>query len=127
MGYSGGSQMACACAPFLKRAIAAPIDVISLGGVCSANNDLLKLEHLHHLVGDQDTVEPIGPIMFPGRWKVFLLSFWNRAKRLGKITILSMGPVGHNVPGGILDPNIILADRRSSLQQTIDTINAIPS
>jgi len=125
MGYSGGSQMACASAPFLKRAIAAPIDVISLGGVCSANNDLLKLEHLHHLVGDKDTVEPIGPIMFPGRWKVFLLSFWNRAKRLGKITILSMGPVGHNVPGGILDPNIILADGRSSLQQTIDTINAI--
>lgn len=125
IGYSGGGQMSCACAPFLKRAIAAPIDVISLGGVISANSDLLKLEQLHHLVGEKDTVERVGPIMFPGRWKLFALSFWNRAKRLGKITIIPMGPVGHNVPGGILDPKVILADGRSSLQQTIDTINAV--
>lgn len=125
IGYSGGGQMSCANAPFLKRAIAAPIDVISLGGVMSANNNFLKLEHLHHLVGEKDTVEPLGPIMFPGRWKLFLLSYWNRAKRLGKITIISMGPIGHNVPGGILDPNTRLADGRSALQQTIDTINAI--
>lgn len=125
IGYSGGGQMSCANAPFLKRAIAAPIDVISLGGVMSANNNILKLEHLHHLVGEKDVVEPLGPIMFPGRWKLFFLSYWNRAKRLGKVTIISMGPVGHNVPGGILDPNVILADGRSALQQTIDTINTI--
>jgi predicted Abi (CAAX) family protease len=125
IGYSGGGQMSCACAPFLKRAIAAPIDVISLGGVISANSNLLKLEHLHHLVGDKDDVERLGPMMFPGRWPLFPLSFWNRAKRLGKIIIIPMGPVGHNVPGGILDPQVILADGRSALQQTIDTINAI--
>lgn len=125
IGYSGGGQMSCACAPYLKRAIAAPIDVISIGGVISANNNLLRLEHLHHLVGEKDGVERIGPLMFPGRWKLFPLSFWNRAKRLGKIIIIPMGPVGHNVPGGILDPKVILADGRSALQQTIDTINAI--
>lgn len=125
IGYSGGGQMSCANAPFLKRAIAAPIDVISIGGVISANCNVLKLEHLHHLVGEKDGVERIGPLMFPGRWKVFPLSFWNRAKRRGKITIISMGPVGHNVPGGILDPKVVMADGRSSLQQTIDTINAI--
>ncbi|RZM76643.1 CAAX amino protease [Leptolyngbya iicbica] len=125
IGYSGGGQMSCASAPFLKRAIAAPIDVISLGGVMSANNNFLKLEHCHHLKGDKDVVEPLGAIMFPGRWQVFWLSFWNRAKRLGKVTLISMGPVGHNVPGGILDPKVMLADGRSSLQQTIDTINTI--
>ncbi|MEL6764723.1 MAG: CAAX protease, partial [Cyanobacteria bacterium J06607_6] len=125
IGYSGGGQMSCANAPFLKRAIAAPIDVISIGGVISANSNFLKLEHLHHLVGEKDDVERIGPLMFPGRWKVFPLSFWNRAKRLGKITIIPMGPVGHNVPGGVLDPKVILADGRTALQQTIDTINAI--
>lgn len=125
VGYSGGGQMSCACAPFLKRAIAAPIDVISLGGVISANNNLLKLEHLYHLVGKKDKVERLGPIMFPGRWQIFPLSFWNRAKRLGKITIIPMGPVGHNVPGGILDPKVTLVDGRTALQQTIDTINAI--
>jgi predicted Abi (CAAX) family protease len=125
IGYSGGGQMSCASAPFLKRAISAPIDVISIGGVISANNNVLQLEHLHHLVGDKDGVEKLGPMMFPGRWKLFPLSFWNRAKRLGKVTIIPMGPVGHNVPGGVLDPKVILADGRTALQQTIDTINAI--
>mgnify|MGYP001792671370 FL=1 len=125
IGYSGGGQMSCANAPFLKRAIAAPIDVISIGGVISANSNFLKLEHLHHLVGEKDDVERLGPLMFPGRWKLFPLSFWNRAQRLGKITIIPMGPVGHNVPGGVFDPKVILADGRTALQQTIDTINAI--
>ncbi|MEB3290396.1 MAG: CAAX protease [Leptolyngbya sp.] len=125
IGYSGGGQMSCASAPYLKRALGAPVDVISLGGVISANINLLKLEHLYHLVGDQDTVERLGPKMFPGRWRIFPLSYWNRAKRRGKISIVPMGPVGHQVPGGILDPNFILEDGRSSLQHTIDTINAI--
>ncbi|MGF1568019.1 MAG: CAAX protease [Nodosilinea sp.] len=125
IGYSGGGQMACASAPYLKRALGAPIDVISLGGVISANSNILKLEHLYHLVGEKDQVERIGPKMFPGRWRLFPLSYWNRAKRRGKITFIPMGPVGHQVPGGILDPKLILADGRSSLTQTIDTIDAI--
>ncbi|HHP7244560.1 MAG TPA: Yip1 family protein [Elainellaceae cyanobacterium] len=125
IGYSGGGQMACACAPFLKRALSAPIDIISLGGVLSANCNILQLEHLYHLVGDRDRVEQIGPIMFPGRWKLFLLSYWNRAKRRGNISIVSMGPIGHQVPGGILDPNCVLPNGRRSLEQTIDYINAI--
>ena len=125
IGYSGGGQMSCANAPYLKRALGAPVDVISLGGVISANINVLKLEHLYHLVGEKDQVERLGPKMFPGRWKLFPLSYWNRAKRRGKVTLIPMGPVGHQVPGGILDPKLILADGRSSLGQTIDTINAI--
>ena len=125
IGYSGGGQMSCACAPYLKRALSAPVDVISLGGVISANCNILQLEHLYHLVGDKDGVERIGPIMFPGRWQVFPLSYWNRGKRRGKITFIPMGPVGHQVPGGILDPKLILPHGRSSLSQTIETIKAI--
>ncbi|MGB6013730.1 MAG: CAAX protease [Nodosilinea sp.] len=125
IGYSGGGQMCCASAPYLKRAIGAPIDVISLGGVISANINLLKLEHLYHLSGEKDGIEKLGPKIFPGRWKLFPLSYWNRAKRRGKISFISMGPVGHQVPGGILDPKLILPDGRSSLSQTIDTIQAI--
>ncbi|WP_017301861.1 hypothetical protein [Nodosilinea nodulosa] len=125
VGYSGGGQMSCASAPYLKRAIGAPIDVISLGGVISANINLLKLEHLYHMAGEKDAVEKLGTKIFPGRWKLFPLSYWNRAKRRGKISFISMGPVGHQVPGGILDPKLVLPDGRSSLGQTIDTINAI--
>ncbi|MGF1491155.1 MAG: Yip1 family protein [Microcoleaceae cyanobacterium] len=125
IGYSGGGEMSVAAAPYLKRAMGAPIEVISLGGVMSANNNFLKLEHLYHCVGEKDGVERLGPTMFPGRWKIFPLSFWNRAKRKGKITIFSLGPVGHQVPGGMMDPEAFLPDGRSNLQQTIEVILAI--
>ena len=122
IGYSGGGEMSVAAAPYLKRSIGAPVDVISIGGVMSANNNILKLEQLYHIVGDKDMVERLGPIMFPGRWKIFPLSFWNRSKRKGNITILSAGPVGHQVPGGYLDPQAKLPDGRTHLQQTIEMI-----
>lgn len=122
IGYSGGAQMSVASAPYLKWALGAPIDTISLGGVMSANNNFLKLEHLYHLIGDKDVVEKLGPLLFAGRWKIFPLSYWNRAKRKGKISIIPMGAVGHQVPGGYMDPNAFLPDGRSHLQQTIDTI-----
>jgi hypothetical protein len=125
IGYSGGGQMSCASARFLKHAIDAPVDVISLGGVISGNDPILDLEHLFHLVGDKDKIERIGPVMFPSRWKIALLSNWNRAKRLGRVTEISLGPVGHQVPGGMLDPNLKLSDGRSSLQQTLDYITNI--
>ncbi|GAB4367019.1 MAG: hypothetical protein Kow00121_04960 [Elainellaceae cyanobacterium] len=122
IGYSGGGEMAVSAAPYLKRALSTPIDAISLGGVMSADNNYLELEHLYHLVGDKDSVERMGPIMFPGRWKIAFLSYWNRAKRKGKITFVSLGPAGHQVPGGLMDPNAYLPDGRTYLQQTIDLI-----
>jgi predicted Abi (CAAX) family protease len=125
IGFSGGGQMAAACAPVLKRALSAPIDVISLAGVISGNCNILKLEHLYHLVGQKDLVERLGAVMFPGRWKLFPLSYWNRAKQRGKISVVSLGPVGHQVPGGLMDPNQQLPDGRTHLQQTIDLISAI--
>lgn len=122
IGYSGGGQMSTAAAPYLKKAMGAPIDVISLGGVMSANNNVLQLEQLYHVVGKKDFVEWAGPLMFPGRWKIFPLSFWNRAKRRGNISIISAGPVGHQVPGGYMDPKAVLLDGRTHLQQTIEII-----
>jgi hypothetical protein len=125
IGYSGGGQMACGSARFLKEAIDAPIDVISLGGVISGDDPILELEHLYHLVGDKDNVERIGPVMFASRWKLFVFSNWNRARRLGRLTEISLGPVGHQVPGGMLDPNAKLPDGRTNLRQTLDYIEHI--
>ncbi|MBW4640576.1 MAG: CAAX protease [Gloeocapsa sp. UFS-A4-WI-NPMV-4B04] len=125
VGFSGGGQMAAAAAPFLRQALTAPIEVISLGGVISGNINVLKLEHLYHLVGDKDMVERIGSGMFPGRWAIFFLSYWNRAKRLGKVNLISLGPVGHQVPGGLMDPQQFLPDGRTHLQQTIDWVVGI--
>ncbi len=125
LGYSGGGQMACGSASFLKHALDAPVDVISLGGVMSGDNPILQLEHLYHLVGEKDGVERIGPIMFASRWPIALLSFWNRARRLGSLTCISLGPVGHQVPGGMLDPGAMLPDGRSNLRQTLDYVETI--
>jgi predicted Abi (CAAX) family protease len=122
IGYSGGGQMSVASGPYLRQVLGCPVEVISLGGVMSANNNVLKLEHLYHVVGDKDAVERVGPVMFPGRWKLFPLSFWNRAKRKGKISIISAGPVGHQVPGGYMDPKAVLPDDRTNLQHTIEMI-----
>ena len=61
IGYSGGGQMSAACAAYVRRAIDAPVDVISLGGVISGNARILEIEHLYHFVGDKDHVERLGP------------------------------------------------------------------
>ncbi|MBD2310036.1 CAAX protease [Chroococcidiopsis sp. FACHB-1243] len=124
IGFSGSGQMAAAAAPLLRQALSAPIEVISLGGVISGNINVLKLEHLYHLVGDKDIVERMC-VMFPGRWAIFFLSYWNRALRMGKVSRISLGSVGHQVPGGLMDPERFLPDGRSYLQQTIDWVTGI--
>ena len=124
IGFSGGGQMAAAVAPLLRHALTAPIEIISLGGVISGNINVSKLEHLYHLVGDKDMVERMS-VMFPGRWPIFFLSYWNRAKRMGKVNRISLGPVGHQLPGGLMDPERFLPDGRSYLQQTIDWVVGI--
>jgi predicted Abi (CAAX) family protease len=122
IGYSGGGQMSVAAVSFLRRGLDAPVDVISLGGVMSGSAKVLDLEHLYHLVGDKDPVEPIGPLMFWSRWKIFPLSNWNRAMRLGRISRRSLGPVAHQVPGGMFDPNARLPGGKTFLQHTVDAI-----
>ena len=126
IGYSGGGQIAMGAAPYLRQALDAPIEVISISGVLSGNTNALQLEHLYHLVGDKDFVEREGPVLFPKRWNVFFLSYWNRAKRRGKISIISLGPIGHNGAGGPFDANRFLPDGKTSfLQQTVDIVEGI--
>jgi predicted Abi (CAAX) family protease len=125
VGYSGGTQIALAAAPYLKRALKAPIDVISISGVFSGNNNILTLEHFYHFVGDKDLLERLGAIIFFQRWKIAFLSYWNRAKKYGKVTITSLGPVGHNDAGGPLDKHTELPDGRSYFQQTVDYVAEI--
>lgn len=122
VGFSGGGQISVGVAPILKRRLNAPVDIISLGGVIAGNGNLLEVEHLYHLVGEKDTVERLGPMLFPRRWPALFLSHWNRAKRRGKISLISLGPVGHEIPGGVMDPESFLPDGRSYLDQTVDWV-----
>jgi hypothetical protein len=125
LGFSGGGEISMGAAPLLKQALDGPLDIISLAGVFCGHNDILKLEHIYHLVGDKDPVERSGPVMFPKRWKVMFLSYWNRAKQRGQISFISLGPVGHQSPGGVLDPNMRLPDGRTHQQQTVDWVVGI--
>jgi predicted Abi (CAAX) family protease len=125
IGYSGGGQMSAACGAFVGRAIDAPVDVISLGGVISGSAHILDLEHLYHFTGTKDAIQRLGPIMFASRWKLAVFSNWNRAVRLGRLTQYSLGPVGHQVPGGMMDPNLRLPDGRTALEQTLQVVTGV--
>jgi hypothetical protein len=125
IGYSGGGQMCAETGALLKRALGAPLEIISLAGVMAGTCPFLAIDHLHHMFGSKDIIEPLGPIMFSSRWKIMRHSNWNRACNRGKVTIAHLGPVGHQVPGGLLDPSYTLPDGRSALRQTLDRIHAI--
>ncbi len=124
IGYSGGGQMSMGAVTFLKRTIKAPINVISIAGVISGNTGAMVTEHLYHLVGEKDSVEKVGAIMFPGRWPISLLSNWNCAKRRGKISFISLGPVGHNTMSGPMGDHR-LPNGKTYLEQTVNIVTGI--
>lgn len=124
IGYSGGGQIAVGAAPHLKKILQAPITVVSLGGVMSADPGLLSLERLYHLFGERDNVQRLGSIFFPGRWP-FIPSPWNSAKARGVVKLIPMGPADHTGPGGYLDERSRLPDGRSYLEATVQTITRL--
>ncbi|MFM6400415.1 MAG: peptidase, partial [Planktothrix sp.] len=69
-------------------------------------------------------VEKVGAIIFPGRWPIALLSNWNCAKRRGKISLISLGPVGHNMMGGPMGDEK-LPNGKTFLEQTVDIVTGI--
>ena len=125
IGYSGGGQISLGAAPYLKRALNAPIILISLGGVMGSDRGLETVEHLYHLGGSKDKVQTLGAIVFPGRWPIIKNSYWNQAKRQGKISVIPLGPIGHDGPDSYLDKDALLGDGRSFLTVTLETICGI--
>ncbi|HLU82667.1 MAG TPA: hypothetical protein VKZ43_04645 [Trueperaceae bacterium] len=103
IGYSGGVQMGLVAAPFLKRALGTDITMISLAGVMASDPGLGYLEHLYHLEGSSDAVPSYGRVLFPGRWRVWWGSHWNKLRRWERLTLIDMGPMKHNGAGGYLD------------------------
>lgn len=125
IGYSGGGEIAAGASAYLKALLAAPVRVVSLGGVMSSQPRLTEIDGLYHLYGAHDRVHRIGTLLFPGRWKVFPHSAWNQAQRRGIIRLIHMGEVGHTGVGGYLDSQALLPDGRSYLQQTVEVISGL--
>ncbi|MGD1918803.1 MAG: hypothetical protein ACFCAD_07880, partial [Pleurocapsa sp.] len=122
IGYSGGGQISLGAIPYLKKVLAAPIEVISLAGVISGNNEVVQVEHLYHLVGEKDRVARFTPLLFPRRWSILTWSNWNLAKSRGEISYISLGKVGHDSQNGPLDETAILSDGCNHLEQTLRII-----
>jgi hypothetical protein len=125
LGFSGGGQISLGALPYLRRALGAPVEVISLGGVFAGSNEFLLAEHLFHLVGERDRVESLGPLLFPARWRPAFLSDWNRARRRGRVSRIGVGPVGHQLPGGYFDAHLRLPDGRTPMEQSVELVSAI--
>ena len=124
IGYSGGGQIALGVTPLLKRALAAPVTVISLGGVMSSDPGLADADHLYHLVGSKDPVPNLGRL-FPGRWPLLVNSHWNQMTRQGRFSPVEMGPMTHNGVGSYLDEAYTLASGESFLAHTSGTLTSL--
>ncbi len=121
IGYSGAGQIALGSALYLKEFLAAPVYVVSLGGVFGSDPALLHIDHLYHLVGSRDGVEKVG-LLAPGRWPFFSSSEWNRAVRHKRVTTIEMGPMRHTGLGGYLDAKSVLADGSRYVDHTVGVI-----
>ena len=122
IGYSGGGQISLGAVPYLKKVLAAPIEVISLAGVISGNTEVPQVEHLYHLVGKNDRVANLTPYLFPQRWSIVSWSNWNLAKSRGEISFISLGKVGHDSVNGPLDETAILANGCNHLENTLNIV-----
>ena len=91
----------------------------------ASDRGLQTITHLYHLEGSRDHVQTLGAVVFPGRWPIVANSYWNQAKRQGKISVIPMGPVGHDGADSYLDKNCFFDDGRSFLEGTLQTIRRI--
>jgi hypothetical protein len=122
LGYSGGAQVATGAIEELFTQIHAPLFVITLGGFHNGTNDLTHAVHLYQLTSANDWIERLGIVLFPQRWRVWRRSAWNQAIAGGKITVRSLDPAAHYGPKGYISPTSRLADGRSYLDRTTETV-----
>lgn len=124
IGYSGGVQIGLAAAPFLKRALDAPLAMISLAGVMASEAGLAVLDRVYHLEGSRDNVPRFGRILFPGRWRLLRGSHWNRLRATGRLVEIPMGPMRHNGAESYLDDEAFI-DGESHQERTVKVISGI--
>lgn len=115
IGYSGGVQVGLVAVPFLKRALDAPITMISLAGVMASEPGMNQLEHFHHLESRTDRIPFSARLLLPGRWPIARNSHFNRLRRSGKFTTYEMGSMRHNGAGSYLDDEAYQGDKNHGM------------
>lgn len=122
LSYSGGAQVATGAVDELFSQLRAPLWLITLGGFHNGTNDLTHALHLYQLTSANDWIERVGIGLFPQRWRLWRWSAWNRAVRAGKITVQPLDPATHVGPQSYISPTARLADGRSYLDRTAETV-----
>ena len=121
IGYSGAGQMAVGAMTYLREWLPGPLYTISLGGIFGSDPGLLATDHLFHFQGANDHalwLRHLGP----GRWPIFPTSEYNRAKRQGRISYITPGPMGHTGRGGYLDAKTSLPDGTPLIDRTVELV-----
>ena len=108
VGYSGGVQVGLVSVPFLKRALDAPVTMVSLAGVMASEPGMNELEHFHHIESSSDKIPMYGRVMFPGRWRIARGSHFNRLRRSGRLTVHRLPAMRHNGEGSYLDDDAFI-------------------
>jgi hypothetical protein len=122
IGFSGGGQVSVGTATYLSPLIDAPVYIASIGGVISDDPGIRHVKHLTHFIGTKDPFQKVGEILWPGRWPVMQQSAWNRARAEGKVEIVNLGPMAHNMLGGYYDVRVSLPDGRNFCVATADAV-----
>lgn len=103
IGVSGGAQVAVSSTVYLKNFLDCPISAITVGGILASDISVKQIERLYFIYGTRDLVEKCGLLFTPGRWLFAFNSFWNQAKRQGKIIFIRLERFKHNGKGSYND------------------------
>jgi hypothetical protein len=122
LAWSGGAQIALGAAPFLALEVAAPLHVVSIGGVMAADPGLDRVHRCWHLVGTRDRIQRLGALLSPGRWPGALASPWHRARTDGRLVEIALGPMEHRFPGNYFDDAATPDGAPSFASRTLDAV-----
>ncbi|MEL7486247.1 MAG: hypothetical protein AAGJ87_03405 [Pseudomonadota bacterium] len=124
IGFSGGAQVGLGATPFLTSTLAAPIDIIALGGVMASGDGPRAVRKIYRLVGARDVVQRLGALFFPERWRLLDYSAWNEARRNGRIEKRRIGRMKHAGPEGYFGVHAYKEGVRY-VDDTLDAVAAI--
>lgn len=122
LGYSGGGEVAVSVAQNLRVSLSAPITIVSLAGVFSADRGLSHVDRMIHIYGSKDFVQQMGAIFFPRRWRVMIWSQFNQLRKEGRVKGVNIGKLTHNGPGSYTDYETLYSDGVTLLDYSAEQI-----
>lgn len=121
LGWSGGAQIAAGATWYLAG-LGMDVRVLSMAGLLASDPGLDRATKIWHLHGETDKVPGFAVLLAPRRWPIFRNSEWNRARREGRLQVVSMGALRHTGAGGYFSSGPRLPDGREPRQASADYI-----